>query len=429
MSDQLNSKELSPVNNNKKNNKLSATDQIIDQLLSEYDGSNPDLVFGDKGLFKELQKRLLERMLNSELNHHLGHNKNQKSQSGNYRNGTTAKSIITESNGQISVEIPRDRNGDFEPVIIPKHQRRFKGFDDKIIALYARGMTTTDIKDHLEEVYGAEISESLVSNVTDSVMEEVIMWQNRPLDRLYPIIFFDCLIVKGRENNQVVNKAVYLALGVNLEGKKEILGIWISKNEGAKFWLNILTELKNRGVEDIFIACLDGLKGFPEAINSVFPDTQVQLCIVHMVRNSLSYVPVKDKKFVAADLKTIYSAKTPEQAKQALLEFKEKWDDKYPSISDSWNRNWAEVTPFLAYPADIRKAIYTTNSIESVNFTLRKIIKNKQLFPNDDSIRKILYLALKNISKKWTMPIQNWKLALNQFAILFPERFPEKLNF
>jgi putative transposase len=428
MSDQLNYKELLPINN-KKNNKPLATDQIIDQLLSEYDGTNPDLVFGDKGLFKELQKRLLERMLNSELNYHLGHNKNQKSLAGNYRNGSSTKSIVTENNGAIEVEIPRDRNGNFEPIIIPKHQRRFKGFDDKIIALYARGMTTTDIKDHLEEAYDVEISESLISSVTNDVMEEVIMWQNRPLDKLYPIIFLDCLIVKARENNQVSNKAVYIALGINLEGKKEILGIWISKNEGAKFWLNILTELKNRGIEDIFVACVDGLKGFPEAINSVFPNTQIQLCIVHMVRNSLNYVPVKDKKFVATDLKTIYQAKTEEQARQALVEFKNKWDDKYPTISDSWNRNWAEIIPFLSYPEDIRKAIYTTNSIESVNFTLRKIIKNKQLFPNDDSIRKILYLALRNISKKWTMPIKNWKLALNQFAILFPERFPEKLNF
>jgi putative transposase len=309
--------------------------------------------------------------------------------------------------------------------MVKKAQRTFDGFNDKIISMYARGMTVSEIAGHLQEIYGIEVSGDFISNVTDAVIDEVETWQNRGLDKVYPIIFLDAIVVKCREDNRVINKAVYLALAVNMNGEKEILGFWISNNEGAKFWLSIVTELKNRGLQDVFIFCVDGLKGLPEAINSVYPKSQVQLCIVHMVRNSLKFVPHKEKKNVAADLKKIYTSVNEDGAKKELNSFREKWGNKYPTIADSWARNWAEIVPFLAFPNDIRKAIYTTNSIESVNFTLRKIIKNKQLFPNDLAIKKIIYLALRNISKKWTMPIHNWKSALNQFAIIFADRFPD----
>jgi putative transposase len=286
-------------------------------------------------------------------------------------------------------------------------------------------MTVSEIAGHLEEIYGVEVSGDFISNVTDQIIDEVESWQNRGLDKIYPVIFLDCIVVKCKEDNRVINKAVYLALAINMDGSKEILGFWIANNEGAKFWLSIITELKNRGILDVFIFCVDGLKWLPEAITSVYPKSQIQLCIVHMVRNSLKFVPFKDRKEVATDLKKIYTAINEEMAKKELNSFKQKWDSKYPTISDSWKRHWAEIVPFLAFPDDIRKAIYTTNAIESVNFTLRKIIKNKQLFPNALAIKKIIYLALRNIAKKWTMPIHNWKPALNQFAIVFADRFPD----
>ena len=309
--------------------------------------------------------------------------------------------------------------------MVKKRQTRFDGFDDKILSMYARGMTVREIQGHLEDIYAVEVSPDLISSVTDSVLEEVNAWQNRMLDAVYPIVFMDALRVKIRDSGHVINKAVYMALGVNLDGHKEVLGLWVAKEEGAKFWLKVVTELKNRGVKDMFIACVDGLKGFPEAIESVYPETQVQLCIVHMVRNSLRFVPWKDKKAVVADLKTIYTATNAEVAKESLNAFRTKWDEKYPTIADSWERNWEGLVPFLSYPDYIRKAIYTTNAIESLNRSLRKISKNRGSFPNDESALKLLYLALRNISKNWTMPIRLWKQALNQFVILFPGRLIE----
>ena len=322
--------------------------------------------------------------------------------------------------------MPRDRNGSFEPRLIPKHQTRWTGFDDKILSLYARGMTVREIQSHLEEMYGTEISPTLISSVTDAVMEDAKAWQSRPLDVLYPIVYLDCIHVKTRDNGAVRAKAVYLALGINLAGEKELLGLWIAQTEGAKFWLQVVTELKNRGVQDIFIACVDGLKGFPEAIETVFPKTAVQLCIVHMVRYSLNYVSWKLRKAVAADLRAIYSAATVAEAEAQFAAFAEKWGETYPPIVQSWRRNWARLIPFFDYPPEIRRVLYTTNAIESVNMSLRKITKNRGAFPSDDALLKLFYLALQNISQKWTMPIRDWKAALNRFIIQFDDRMPQR---
>jgi putative transposase len=396
-------------------------DQLLDNLIQ--DCTKPGEVFGDEGLFKRLQKALLERMLEGELTHELGYQKHATDghNTGNSRNGYSKKTLKGEI-GELDIQVPRDRNSSFEPQIIQKNQTRFDGFDDKIIALYARGMTTRDIQAQLQELYGVEVSPSLISEVTEEVMEEVKTWQSRPLDRLYPVVFLDALVIKVREDNKVINKAFYLALGINTDGHKELLGIWISKNEGAKFWLGVLTELKNRGLEDIFIACVDGLTGFPDAIEAVYPKTKVQLCIVHMVRNSLKYVSWQSRKEVAKDLKAIYGSSTVEEAEMALEAFAQKWDDRYPTIAKSWRTHWINIIPFFDYTKDIRRAIYTTNAIESLNSTLRKYIKNKRVFPSDDAALKQLYLALRNISKKWTMPIQNWKQAMNSFSIMFGDR-------
>lgn len=396
---------------------------LLDRLLADY--KKPEDLIGETGLLKQLTKALLERALETELTEHLGHAKHapRLTQGGNARNGKSAKTIKGEF-GKLPIEVPRDRNATFEPVIIPKGQTRFTGFDDKIISLYARGMTTREIQGHLEEIYGVDVSPSLISSVTEAVAEEVKIWQNRPLDALYPIVYMDAIRVKVRDNGHVSNKAVYLALGVTMDGIKEILGMWVAENEGAKFWLQVVTELKNRGVQDIFIACVDGLKGFPEAIETVFPRTQIQLCLVHMVRHSLKYVSWKQRKEMAADLKTIYQVPTAEQAEMNLTEFEAKWNKTHPSIGQSWRRNWEGVIPFFAYPADIRKVIYTTNAIESLNMSLRKVTKNRGSFPNDAAMFKLLYLALNNIAKKWTLPIRDWKAALNQFSIVFEERMP-----
>jgi len=363
--------------------------------------------------------------MQAEMTEHLGYEKNATAEkkTTNSRNGSYKKRLKGEF-GTLDVTVPRDRGASFEPIILPKGQSRFTGFDDKIIALYARGMTTRDIQAHLEEMYGVEVSPTLVFQVTRAVQEEITLWQNRPLDEVYPIVYLDAIRVKVRQDGRVINKAVYLAIGVNLDGLKEVLGMWTAETEGAKFWLQVVTELQNRGVKDIFIACVDGLKGFPEAIESVFPDTQIQLCLVHMVRHSLNYVSWKQRKAVATDLKAIYSAPTIEQAEIAMDEFSAKWDDTHPTISRSWQRNWERLTPLFSYPTDIRKAIYTTNAIESVNMSLRKVTKNRGSFPNDESMIKLLYLALQNIEKKWTMPIRNWKSALNQFTIIFGDRMP-----
>ena len=407
-------------------NQIKFSNELLDQLMKDYDPKNPEMLIGRDGLLSDLKRALIERAMNAEMDVHLGYKKNQpnNNENNNYRNGFGSKGIITQED-KININVPRDRDGSFEPIIVKKGQRTFTGFDDKIISMYARGMTVSEISGHLQEIYGVEVSGDFISNVTDAIIDEVESWQNRSLDKVYPVIFLDCLIVKCKEDNRVINKAIYLALAINMDGSKEILGFWIANSEGAKFWLSIVTELKNRGLQDVFIFCVDGLKGFPEAINSVYPKSLIQLCIVHMVRNSLKFVPFKDRKEVAMDLKKIYISVNEEMAKKELSSFGNKWDNKYPTITDSWNRHWSGIVPFLAFPNEIRKAIYTTNAIESVNFTLRKIIKNKQLFPNDLAVKKIIYLALRNIAKKWTMPIQNWKPALNQFAIVFADRFPD----
>ena len=394
---------------------------LLDALLADY--HTPEDLIGQHGLLKQLTKALVERALHAEMTEHLGHSKNAlvANDSGNTRNGTSRKTLKGEF-GALPIDVPRDRQGSFEPQLIGKHQTRWPGFDSKILSLYARGMTVREIQGHLEEMYGAEISPTLISTVTDAVIEEVKAWQSRPLDALYPIVYLDCIHVKVRDSGMVRVKAVYLVLGINLLGEKELLGIWIAQTEGAKFWLQVVTELKNRGVNDIFIACVDGLKGFPEAIETVYPHTDVQLCIVHMVRNSLKFVSWKQRKEVAADLKAIYSSTTAESAEQRLTEFEHKWDSSLAPIGLSWRRNWERIIPFFSYPPEIRKVIYTTNAIESINMSLRKITKNRGSFPSDDSLAKLFYLALQNISRKWTMPIRDWKAALTRFSIQFGDR-------
>jgi len=397
--------------------------ELLDTLMKDY--KNPEDLIGDTGLLKQLTKQLLERAMQAEMTDHLGYEKNAPSnkKSGNARNGSYPKKVKGEF-GNLDITVPRDRDSSFEPAILPKGQSRFTGFDDKIIALYARGMTTRDIQAHLEEMYNVEVSPTLISQVTKAVQEEIVLWQNRPLDEVWPIVYLDAIRVKVRQDGRVINKAIYLALGVNLDGLKEILGLWTAETEGAKFWLQVVTELKSRGVKDIFIACVDGLKGFPEAIETVFPDTQIQLCVVHMVRHSLNYVSWKQRKEVAADLKAIYAAPTIEEAELHLEAFEAKWNGSHPTIGKSWRNNWERITPLFSYPPEIRKAIYTTNAIESVNMSLRKVTKNRGSFPNDESMIKLLYLALQNISKKWSMPIRNWRAALNQFSIMFEDRMP-----
>lgn len=403
--------------------KRAVPQELIDSLLADY--QKPEDLIGENGLLKQLTKLLVEKALEAEMNTHLGHDKNQPIQNttGNARNGKSRKTLTGEF-GQLPIEIPRDRQGSFEPQLIPKHQTRWAGFDEKILSLYARGMTVREIQSHLEEMYGAEVSPTLISAVTEAVVEEVKAWQARPLDTLYPIIYLDCIHVKVRDSGVVKAKAVYLAIGITMTGQKDVLGLWIAQTEGAKFWLQVVTELKNRGVQDIFIACVDGLKGFPEAIEAIYPYTTVQLCIVHMVRYSLNYVSWKFRKDVATDLKAIYASGTVEQAEQQLREFELKWDKDYPSIGQSWRRNWQRLIPFFNYSPEIRKVIYTTNAIESVNMSLRKITKNRGSFPSDEALMKLFYLALRNISQKWSMPIRDWKGALNQFSIKYEERIP-----
>ena len=403
--------------------KHAVPEELLAGLLADY--KKPEDLIGQNGLLKQLTKLLVEKALDAELAEHLGHGKNEPvaNDAGNTRNGKSRKTLKGDF-GELPIEIPRDRHGTFEPQLIPKHQTRWSGFDDKILSLYARGMTVREIQAHLEEMYGTEISPSLISSITDAVSEEVKAWQSRPLDPVYPIIYLDCIHVKVREGAVRV-KAVYLAIGVSMTGEKEVLGLWLAQTEGAKFWLQVVTELRNRGVQDIFIACVDGLKGFPEAIEAVFPRAAVQLCIVHMVRHSLNYVSWKRRPEVAADLKRIYESATADEAEQRLGEFEAKWDDEYLPISQSWRRNWLRLTPFFDYPPEIRKVIYTTNAIESVNMSLRKLTKNRGSFPNDEALLKLFYLALRNISRKWTMPIRDWKAALNRFTIQFEERIPQ----
>lgn len=398
-------------------------EELLSALLGNY--QKPEDLIGENGLLKQLTKLLVERALDAEMTAHLGHDKHEpvSNPDGNTRNGRSRKRLKGDF-GELPIEVPRDRLGTFEPQIVPKHQTRWNGFDEKILSLYARGMTVREIQAHLEEMYGAEVSPSLISSVTDAVVDEVRSWQARPLDAVYPIVYLDCIHVKVREGAVRV-KAVYLAIGVTLSGEKEVLGLWLAQTEGAKFWLQVVTELKNRGVQDIFIACVDGLKGFPEAIEAVFPKTAVQLCVVHMVRHSLNYVSWKRRPEVAADLKRIYTCATVQEAEQRLAEFEATWDAEYAPIGQSWRRNWERLTPFFDFPPEIRKVIYTTNAIESVNYSLRKLTKHRGAFPNDEALIKLLYLALRNISKKWTMPIRDWKAALNRFTIQFEDRVPQ----
>jgi len=399
----------------KKEDLLAIAKEAAKNIKTEHDLSQ---------LTKMLSKITIEAALNAELDDHLGYDKNEVTGSDNSRNGFTSKTIQTED-GQFEIDTPRDRNGDFEPQLVKKNQRRMPSVEDKVIHFYTRGLSTRDIADTFKELYDADVSPALISRITDAVIDKVIEWQARPLDAIYPIVYLDCIVLKIRQDKRVINKSVYLALGVNLEGQKELLGMWLSENEGAKFWLNVLTELQNRGVKDILIACVDGLKGFPDAINTVFPNTHIQLCIVHMVRNSMKFVPWKDYKAIAADLKAIYQATTEEKAQQSLDQFAERWDEKYPQISKSWRAHWQNLNTLFNYPQDIRKAIYTTNAIESLNSVIRKAIKKRKLFPTDDSAKKVIYLATQQASKKWTMPIRNWKPALNRFMIEFEERITD----
>jgi len=401
----------------------SLDNELIDNLLKNY--KKPEDLIGENGLLKQLTKQLLERAMAAEMTEHVGYDKHDAAgnNSGNSRNGKSAKTIKG-TFGELALETPRDRNGTFEPQIIEKHQTRFTGFDKNILSLYSRGLSTREIQQHLKEIYGVEVTAGLISSVTDEVLDEVKTWQNRQLEAVYPIMYLDAIQFKVRDNGHVRNKAIYLAIGVTIEGYKEVLGLWIAQTEGAKFWLQVVTELKNRGVTDIFIACVDGLKGFPEAIESVFPQTEVQLCIVHLVRHSLNYVGWKQRKEVARDLKLIYTAATDGEAEQRLADFSLKWDAKFPMIAKSWRSNWARVIPFFAHPPEIRKVIYTTNAIESLNMSLRKVTKARGSFPNDEAVSKLLYLALRNIAKKWTMPLHAWKDALNRFAIIYENRLP-----
>ncbi|UEM39027.1 IS256 family transposase [Pectobacterium aquaticum] len=373
-----------------------------------------------------LTKLTVETALNAELTEHLGHEKNAPKSGSNTRNGYSSKTLLCDD-GEIELSTPRDRENTFEPQLIKKNQTRITQMDSQILSLYAKGMTTREIVATFKEMYDADVSPTLISKVTDAVKEQVTEWQNRSLDPLYPIVYLDCIVVKVRQDGSVINKAVFLALGINTEGQKELLGMWLAENEGAKFWLSVLTELKNRGLQDILIACVDGLKGFPDAINSVYPQTHIQLCIIHMVRNSLKYVSWKDYKAVTGGLKTVYQAPTEEAALMALDTFAGLWDDKYPQISKSWRAHWENLNTFFGYPPDIRKAIYATNAIESLNSVIRQATKKRKVFPTDDAVRKVIYLAIKDASKKWSMPIQNWRLAMSRFIIEFGDRLSDHL--
>jgi len=402
---------------------MAITKEVLDELLKGCKG--PDDFYGPDGLVKQLSKALIERMMQAELTEHLGYEKSEAGdkETGNRRNGNSTKTLRTDQ-GPMDIAVPRDRDGEFEPKVIPKHLREWRGFDNKILSMYGLGLSTKAIQENLKEIYNVEVSPELISRVTDEVKGLVEEWRSRPLEPFYPVIFFDALRVNIRDEGQVSKKAVYLALAIRLDGQKELLGMWIERNEGSKFWMGILNELKNRGLKDTLIAAVDGLTGFPEAINAVFPDAEVQLCMVHMVRNSVKYISYKDRKAVTSDLKEIYLAPSEEAAVNALDRFGEKWDVKYPTISKSWRNRWNEVIPFMKFSPEIRKAIYTTNAIESVNYNLQRNLKTRQSFPNDEAAMKLIFMILRRISKKWTMPIRNWAGALNQFALIYGDRVP-----
>ncbi len=403
---------------------MAIRDEVLKELLAGY--KKPEDLLGSEGLLKQLTAALVSKALSAEMTEHLGYEKNEVAGrgSGNSRNGTSEKTLKTDS-GEMPIEVPRDRNGSFEPQLVKKHQTHFDGFDEKIISMYARGMTVREIQGHLQELYGVEVSPDLISRVTSAVLEEVKAWQGRPLDAVYPIVYLDALVIKVRDQGTVTNKSAYLAIGVNMAGTKEVLGLWLEGAEGAKFWLKILTELKNRGVQDILILCCDGLKGFPEAIEAVFPKAVIQTCIVHMIRNSLRFVSYKDRKAVAGAIKPIYAAQTDVLAEAALTAFEASaFGMRYPTIGKSWRANWLRVIPFLAFPREIRKVIYTTNAIESLNYSLRRIIKTRGHFPSEEAATKLLYLALVRAEHRWTMPIRDWRSALNQFSVHFDGRLP-----
>jgi putative transposase len=397
--------------------------ELIDQLLAHAKGKDAESLLGESGLVGQLKKQLAERMLSAELTHHLKSEAQHSPERANHRNGSSAKTVLT-PNGSLALEIPRDRLSTFDPVLVAKHQRRLPGFDDQVIGMYARGMSVREIQGHLTELYGLEVSPQLISAITDEVLSEAAEWQSRSLEALYPIVYFDALRLKIREEGSVRNKAVYIALGIDVSGRKEVLGLWIEQTEGAKFWLKVFNDLKSRGLRDILIAVVDGLRGFPEAIEALYPLTQVQTCIVHLIRHSLDYVCWNDRKVLAAALKTIYAAPNAQAAEAALEAFEQTaLGQKCPPIAKAWRRQWAQVTPFFAYASQVRKILYTTNAIESLHMRLRKIVKNRGHFPSDEAATKLLYLALRNIAKKWTMPQRTWKEAANQFAILYGERF------
>jgi putative transposase len=403
-------------------NESTIAPELLDQLLANY--AKPEDLLGEGGLFKQLKKALIERALGAELTEHLGYEKGDPAGrgSGNNRNGVSSKTVLTDD-GEVEISVPRDRAGTFEPLLIPKGQTRFEGFDDRISSLYARGMTVREIQGHLTEIYGIDVSPDLISRVTDAVLDEVREWQSRPLDPVYPIVFFDALRVKIRDEGLVKNKAVYVALAYNANGEKEVLGLWIEQTEGAKFWLKVVNELKTRGVNDILIAVVDGLKGFPEAITTVFPQTLVQTCIVHLIRNSLAFVSWKDRKAIMPSLKAIYRAEAADIALTRLEEFEAQWGKRYPAIGPIWRRAWEHVVPFFGFAPSIRKMIYTTNCVEALNRSLRKIIKTRGSFPNDEAASKLLYLAIKNAGLRWRRGVA-WTAAMGQFAIHFGDRFP-----
>ena len=393
-------------------------------MLKEYGGSAG--VTGPEGLLKDMTRAVINRAMDAELTHHLGYESGAEAPEGqeNRRNGKTEKTVRT-GQGAIAVEVPRDREGTFEPQLIPKHQRHFDGFDDKILSMYARGMTVREIRAHLEEIYGVEVSPDLISRVTDAVIEEMTTWQTRPLDRVYLVAYLDALVIKVRDKSGVQNKSVYIVVGVRSDGSKDVLGLWLQATEGAKFWLTILSELRQRGVEDILVLCADGLTGLPEAVEAAFPRAIFQTCIVHMVRASTRFVPWKDRKAVCADLKAVYGAETAEAAELELDAFERKWGKRFPMIVPTWRRRWDEVTPFLAFPAEIRRAIYTTNAIEALNRQLRKVLKTRGHMPNEQAALKLLYMAVLNAQKNWGGRDRRWNTALLQFAVYFEGRIPE----
>jgi putative transposase len=394
--------------------------ELIEELMKLT--KSPADLFGPEGLFHRLKGALMERMLEAEMTEHLGFERNAGRHTGNSRNGHSIKTVKTES-GPVEIRVPRDRAGTFEPQLVSKHQRRLEGFDEKVLALYASGMSTREIQSHLEELYGTEVSPDLISRVTESVMSEARAWQARPLEAVYPIVYLDALFVSIRDGAAVKKKAVYVALGMRLDGQREVLGLWFEGTEGARFWLHVLTELKSRGVEDILFVCCDGLSGFPQAIEAAFPRTIVQTCIVHLIRSSLRYVPWGDRRALIADLKTIYGANTELEAETALVSVEKKWSKRYPSMTKQWRNRWQEIVPFLAFPPEIRKILYTTNAVESLNSQLRKVLRPKGSFPNDDAVFKLLYLALAKAKHKWSRPVA-WTQALAHLAIMFPDRLP-----